>query len=171
MYVTYANEKITTTPWRCCSKSQQCRFNSFIRPVPWGCRLALWLSYELGISLNGFNEMRIWHGKSCSSLHLWENLKSAVKYLHKRFAPSLSHLPLINLLIKQNKFTVNLLVSAHGSPTVLPLQSSAVPFGFPGSQEYREVLTAYTLPSCLSLSDFLCLSFIHTCSFRSLLAL
>lgn len=81
------------------------------------------------------------------------------------FAPLLHHLPLIDLLIKQNKITLNPLVSTHRTPTALLLQSSAVPSGLPGSQEYRKVLTAYTLPFCLSLSDFLCFSFIHICIF------
>lgn len=80
-------------------------------------------------------------------------------------APLLHHLPLINPLIMQNKITVNPLVSAHRTPTALLLQSSAVPLGLPGSQEYRKVFTAYTLPFYLSLSDFLCLSFIHICIF------
>lgn len=75
--------------------------------------------------------------------------------LTNRSSLLLHQLPLISPLIQQNKITVNPLVSSNGVPTALLLQGSTVPSGLPGSQEYREVLTAYTPTLCLSLSDFL----------------
>lgn len=155
IYIMYINVKAPLHPSDDVGKVNNACLEPLNLPSPWGC-----CEITLQTKIFGFLLWALRHSK-----WLWrdENVIEAKlltitpplrkphiqMLLTNRSSPLLHHLPLTSSVIKYCKITVDPLVSAHGIPTVLPLQGSAVPSGLPRSQGYSNVL------SCLFATPFL----------------
>lgn len=58
-------EKLSLHPWDVVEKVNNAGLIHLILHSHEAAKQNLWFSYERCITLNGFDEMRMWHGQSC----------------------------------------------------------------------------------------------------------